>query len=421
MNSMMRFIGKLLFNVLLLLLLYAFAMFQGGFVSWFLFFGYLPIFLYHIGLLFYPLQKWQVTRTVSHHIVRSGDTVTVKVRMERSIPYPLYYCVCEEIFPESLKKVDNRMEKYHHLDQPEQLDYNRIIKKVLFPGFRRVIEWNYRIEQVPRGEHQFRAIRIKTGDLFGFINKEHVFKAENQFIAYPNERPVRMAERISSFEQGAIASNTLNLKNTNVATGIREYLPGDKFSWIDWKQTAKKNTMMTKEFEQEKSTDTLLVLDSCSYDGINILAYEAAIEIGLSLMEAIKQQSQAEFVTIGREAKHFPFHQDPTQKELLMRHLTKVQPDGIHPFAVKLKEESMKMANGVVMMVMTTHLDDALKETLQQIRQRSKSVIVIYVQAAARITKHEHRLIQQLQFKGVVVNVVTEEQLVQRTVEVSVL
>ncbi|WP_099157724.1 DUF58 domain-containing protein [Virgibacillus ndiopensis] len=422
MNGTMRFIGKLIFIVILLLLLFSFAMFQGGFVSWFLFFGYLPIFLYHFGLLIYPIKKWEVTRSLSHHVIRAGDSVSVAVRVKRKVPYPLYYCICEEIFPSSLNKVDDRKEKYRYLDQPAELQVNRMIKKVVFPGFRKEIELPYRIEQVPRGEHQLHAIRIKTGDVFGFIKKEHVFLVADQLVAYPNECPIHMTERISSFEQGSISSYTLNLKNTNVATGIREYMPGDKFSWIDWKQTARKNSVMTKEFEQEKSTDTMLILDCCYHEGINPLAFEAAIEVTISLLEAIrKQASQVGLVSVGEDAVYFPLHHDPTKKEWMRQHLTRIQPSGKRPFAVKLKEETMKLSSGNIVMIITTLLDDALKESLQQVKQRSKRVIVIFIQAHSLVSQQEYSIIQQLQFEGVAVTMLTEQQLVQNTIEVNVL
>lgn len=421
MNWPIRLIGKLFFIIAVFLSLFSFAMFQGGFVSWFLFFGYLPIFLLSVGLLLYPINKWQVTRTLSRYIAHSGDTITVRIRIKRSIPYPLYYCVFEEILPESLNKLDNRTEKYHYLDHPEKLKANRTMKQVVFPGFKRTLELAYQIEQVPRGEHHFQAIRIKTGDIVGFVKKEHIFQVADQLVAYPNQRLIKMTERISSFEQGSVSSNRLNLKNTNVATGIREYLPGDKFSWIDWKQTAKKNTMMTKEFEQEKSTDTVVVLDSCYYKGINLLAYEAAVEISLSMMEELKkQQSKTGFISIGKRTAYFSMQRDQGEKDLLMQHLTKVQPDGFASFGVKLKEASLGMASGSIVMIVTTHLDDMLESTIKQISQRSKRVVVHFVQAAQSITEHEHHIVKQLRLSGAVVNVLSEQQLIQHTIEVSI-
>lgn len=416
-----RFIGKLAFVVFLLLFLFSFAMFQGGFVSWFLFFGFLPISLYQLGLLFYPIKNWEVTRNLSHHMVRAGARTEVMVKINRLIPFPLYYCICEEIIPGTLNKMDIQGEKYRYLSQPDKLTVNRTIKKVIFPAFRKEIKFPYSIEQIPRGEHQLHALRIRIGDMFGFVKKEHIFHVDDQIVAFPSDRPVSMTKSISSFDQGSLSSHAMNLKNTNVASGIREYMPGDRFSWIDWKQTAKKNTIITKEFEQEKSTDTLIILDACHYQGINGLAFEAAIELTISLMECIrKQASQVGLLSIGEKTVHFPQHHDPAKQELIRQHLTRIQPGGPHPFSVKLKEETMNISAGYTMIVVTTHMDDAFTDTIKQLKQRTRQVIVIFVQSSTHISHHEHNAIQQLNMEGVIVNMLTEKQLVENTIEVNV-
>lgn len=413
------FVSNLIFIMFLFLLLFSFAMFQGGFVSWFLFYSFLPIFLYHIGLLFYPIRNWRVTRTLSHRVIRAGDEVNVTVRISRVIPFPLYYCIFEEVFPATLNRIDNRKDKYHYMNEPEKLQVNRQMMKIIFPSFRRKIELSYYLSQVPRGEHELQAIRVQTGDIFGFVKKAHTFEIKDQLIAYPNERKIQMKEPMSSYEQGSIASSSLNLKNTNVASGVREYLPGDKYSWINWKQTARKNTIMTKEFEQEKSTDVMLVLDSCYDDGMNELAFEAAIEVTISLMETIqKQAAQVGLLSIGADTIQFPVHHDPTKKEWIRQHLTLLRPTGNQHFSVRLQEEMAKITGGHILMLITTNIDHTFKQTVRQLKQRGNRVKVIYIQPSSRITQEERSLLQQLQFERADIHVLTEKQLVESPIEV---
>ncbi|SFE25146.1 Uncharacterized conserved protein, DUF58 family, contains vWF domain [Lentibacillus persicus] len=421
MNGTIRFIGKLSFVVFMLLLLFSFAMFQGGFVSWFLFYGSLPIFLYHIGLLLYPVKKWHVSRTLSRYVVRSGDRVQVTLRIKRTFPFPLYYCVIEEILPDTLQRTDHPDERYRYLGRPERMHTTRRVKKITFPGFRRMIEIPYEIEGIPRGEHQLRAVRMRTGDVFGIVAKEHIFQVEDQIAAFPNERPVSISERINSYDQGAASSRAMNLKNTNVASGIREYTPGDKFSWIDWKQTAKKNTVITKEFEQEKSTDTLVVLDACYNERINELAFESSVELTMSLLESIQRQtSQASFLSIGRETIYFPLDHDPAKKDWIRRHLTRIQPGGEVPFSVKLREEIMKIGTGANMLLITTQMDHEFPRTVKQVKLRTKQLVVIFIQARELISRDEQAMIRQLRGEGTVVNVLSEDELARKLIEVNI-
>jgi len=346
--------------------------------------------------------------------------VTVYVRLKRRIPFPLYYCVFEEVLPDSLKKIDSRKDKYHFMDDPDQLVVNRQIKKILFPSARRTVEFSYALEQIPRGEHHLKAIRVRTGDVFGFVRKEHVFELEDRVIAYPNERPVRLIQQSANFEQGAASSSIAHLKNTNVATGIREYMPGDKFSWIDWKQTAKKNTVMTKEFEQEKSTDIMLVLDGCAYEGMNHLAFEAAVEMTVSLMEEIrKQSSQIGLLTIGEEAVHFPIRNTVSQIHMVKQHLTHIQPIGKKSFSMKLKEEVMKVEGGNILVIFTNNLNDDLQEVLKKVSQRAARVIVIFIQSEKKIQEMNQQKAKTLKMAGVHVVTLSESDLLMNPIEVN--
>ncbi|WP_430788480.1 DUF58 domain-containing protein [Virgibacillus flavescens] len=422
MRDTVQFIGKLVFIVFLFLALFSYAMFQGGFVSWFLFYSFLPIFLYLFGMLLYPIKGLYVTRKLSHHVVRAGDSVQIEIIIKRNFPFPLYYCICEEVFPETLNKVDNRADKYQHMEDPSKLQVVRKIKKVVFIGFKKKVRLSYQIAEIPRGEHQLFAIRFKTADLFGFIKKEHVYKVFDNLIAYPKEHQVHITEKINSFEQGSISAPNQSLKNTNIASGIREYMPGDKFSWIDWKQTARKNTVMTKEFEQEKSTDTMLILDGYHHHNLNVLAFEAAIEMALSLMETIrKQSSQIGFLSIGEKNVFFPLHHDPAKKELIRQHLTQLQPGGERDFSGTLVEEAKRLTSGVIVVIVTTTMNEEFKQAVKQMKQRSKRIIVCFIESSKLITDEQHHIIQQLKFEGIVMNIITEKQLVQNRIEVRVI
>ncbi|MEN2768105.1 DUF58 domain-containing protein [Ornithinibacillus xuwenensis] len=422
MNNAFRFVRNFVFIFILFLVLFAYAMFQGGFTSWFLFYSFLPIFLYLVGLTFYPISRWNVERKMTKHVVATGDHIMVSIRIKRKIPFPIHYCIVEEILPDTLNRIDLRHAKYQYMEQPNKLYKHRNVKKIIFPWFKRNIDITYELDRLPRGNYTLPAIRVKTGDVFGLIKKQQVYPIKSELMVYPVERAVHIVGKMNSYEQGSISSYAMNLKNTNVATGIREYMPGDKFSWIDWKQTAKKNDVMTKEFEQEKSTDTLIILDSCFYDRMNLLAYEATVEMSISLMETIrKQATQVGLLSIGEETVLFPAKHDPTKMEWVRKHLTSIQPSAKYSFALKLKEEILKITNSFYVVLITTHVDERLKEALQHVRLREKKLMIMYVQAENRISVQEHRIIQQLRHEGIGVSMVTEKDLVQDPIEVNTL
>src|SRR5699024_8476606 len=134
---------RLIFNFIIImtlfLILFSFGMFQGGFLSCFLFFVFLLIFIYHIGLLIYQIKKWKITREINPSYVEAGSEVNVTVKIHRKIAFPLYYCVFEEVLPKSLNKEDQRLEKYKYMSQPLSMRVQRNTKQIIFPGDRKSV------------------------------------------------------------------------------------------------------------------------------------------------------------------------------------------------------------------------------------------------------------------------------------------
>lgn len=410
-----------LFMILLFGILFSYAMFEGGFVSWFLFYSFIPVFLYEMAFFLYPLKRWQMSRHFSHHVAHAGDNVRVTLHMKRFLPFPLYYTIFEEVFPDSMQKVNMQYDTYRYLNNANGLNVIRKLKRAVFPWFKRHLEETYVIEKIPRGRHNFQYLRVRISDIFGFIHKEYIFPVEDEVMVYPTTREIHMLGRMSAFDHGEQSAYSFRLKSSNIAIGTREYVPGDKFSWIDWKQTARKNELMTKEFEQEKSTDTMVVLNACHHNGFNLLAFEAAVEMAYSIVDSIyRDASKADFLSIGKENVHMSLLHDEAQMIGLREHLTKIEPVGTESFAAEAKKEVTQMGSGYVMVIVTTRVDEAFKNAMLQMTIRMKRIIIILIQGSSRIADVAYEQIRQMQSKGIIVNVLTEKELVQRAIGVNV-
>lgn len=120
---------KLLMLALLTAAVFSYAMFQGGFVSWFLFYAFLPFTVYAGLVAVYPLRAFQVTRDVSSAQLTSGDRLSVTIRLTRRLPFPLTYMVIEDVMPETLGE-------------------RRSAKQLVFPWFQRKLTLQYELPQV---------------------------------------------------------------------------------------------------------------------------------------------------------------------------------------------------------------------------------------------------------------------------------
>ena len=98
------FIGILL----LLVVAFVYAMFQGGFVSWFLFYLIVPLSIYSILLFFYPLSKIEAERIIETRKVYSGGRFSATVRVTRNNRFPLLFVWFEERVGPSLRHTGSR-------------------------------------------------------------------------------------------------------------------------------------------------------------------------------------------------------------------------------------------------------------------------------------------------------------------------
>lgn len=415
----MKFVGSFLFVIIICLILYAFAMFQGGFVSWFLFFSFLPIFVYQIGLLSYPIRFWKVTRTFATSKVCAGDDLHITIHMKRKLPFPLYYCVIEEAIPPTLMKIDQNKQKYIHLYDPKKRSIHRRFKRIIFPWFRRKIDISYVLNNVPRGEHQLHMIRVKTTDIFGFVMKENLFHIEDELLVYPANRAVRLTNEIASLEQGARPSSSFQWKQTNIVSGVREYVAGDKVSWIDWKQTARQQQMMTKEFEQEKSNYTLCVLDACQHENLNELAFDGSIELSLAFIKEIQKQSAPiNFLPIGKQAKLFSL-KERSENQVIEEHLARIHPSKAEAFSKRLLSLDIDRHTYALIVIVTTIIDQSLITVLKHMKKHTKSITIILIQSTINQT-HQEEMMKQLQYEGIKCCLLTEKELVNDQVEVNI-
>lgn len=238
-------LGRLLFVLLILVGAFVFAMFQGGLVSWTIFYAILPFTIYSILLFLYPLSNFKVKRIVKVTHLQNGEKLRVKVFIKRKLPFPLLYTIIgDEWMDEGKKKTIGR------------------VNKVLVFGWKQQLEWDYTIDKMPRGEHSARHIQVEVTDFFGWIRKTVMISTKNTVLVYPRTMDVDYMPIESQYDGGLVNSPFNIVKDTTMVTGVRDYQFGDRVSWVHWKSFARTQTLMTKEFDDRSSRDLSLILDN---------------------------------------------------------------------------------------------------------------------------------------------------------------
>lgn len=364
----------------LLVVSFVFAMFQGGFVSWFLFYSFLPFVLYPILLFFYPLQTFQISRVLNQRDYKAGNAIHVEVTIRRNNRFPLLYLIIEDTLPPRFTKQNERS------------------KRFVFLLFRQKFTYTYTIPMAVRGEHPFQTIKLITGDWLGFYTKKHEYDCAYTILVYPKFKYLSHEQIESLFEQGVHSSIIKKQEATSIVTGVRGYIPGDRMTAIHWKATARKNEMMTKEFEVRKSQNICLVLDQSPS-----VLFEELVTFTTSLLDAeLRKGGGVSFsgshtslgaTTIGKG-------EDGRQK--LFYKLAKIQEVEESP---ALFAASARTYGDVVYMMITSQLNEQMLTSLSMLKGKGSVTLLLMTDNTSDVV--QEKLIGEVEKRGIPCRVLT--------------
>ncbi len=377
-----RLAWNLAFLILLVAASFAYAMFQGGFVSWFLLYSLLPFVVYSVALALYPLKKLRVRRKLNKTEFQAGEPLVCTIEIEQPFPFPFFFGIVEDVLPEKLKNSGSA-------------------KIVLFPWWKKRFSFQYSLSNLPRGSHHFETVRFKTGDLFGIIEREGIYSAKNHIVVYPPFFEFQYRPQQLSLEKDAGFARTRYIKDVSIVAGVREYEPGDKLSWIDWKATARRHSIMTKEFEQLNSQQIV-----CFIDRTKSSSFEELISFTASFSKAVlKNGSKLGVVSVGKTKKVFPISNHEHHWKHILYHLAVADCDGEDEFINQLLEELNKWGQHSFIMIMTSHLHPSLIDKLLAF-PKPRHVTIWHVIKAVEKPRRDQELIDKLRRHSITVRTV---------------
>ncbi|MCG7345912.1 DUF58 domain-containing protein [Sporosarcina sp. ACRSL] len=381
--------GRFVFIVGLFFSVYVFAMFQGGKVSWTIFYMLTPFLLYSITLFAYPMNNIKAERILRTKTIKNGGKLVVTVKLSRTVPFPLLYTAAIEKWTDPAM---NRRAK------------NRTRQLFLF-GFKKSVEFSYEIDKLPRGEHIVEGVEIEVSDFFGWIQKRAFIELKDAILVYPNTISIKYAPINAQYDRGSLISPFSLVKDTTMATGVRDYQAGDRVTWIHWKSFARTQNLMTKEFEDRQSEDLIVLLDGRDSD-----LFEEQVELAASIVEeAAHHHANIAFASAGAETVVFPFIHSADQLHNVFVHLAKIQPvppDAMQPLAYS----SLTAAAGSVVLV-TSSPDWTFLQSVMAFVKNTKAVICfVIVDGEGVIPPQIQEQIRFAKAKGITVHALSNKQ-----------
>lgn len=349
--------NHLLLIGVLFLVAFCFAMFQGDFVSWFIFYTVTPFLLYGFLLTIVPIRVVNVNREMTPQRVNRGKNLTVRVSFEVKTLLPLIYVRATDE-----KIVERRY--FFRTGRPSEL---------FFGGFKRKFHWTYELGQVERGEIQFDRVNIQISDCFGWINRTFVVSKPDMVLVYPKMEKIKYAAIQMQYEEGAVAAKYAAVKDNAVVAGVRNYQPGDRFSAVHWKSFAKNGELRTKEFEDRQTQNVTLCLDKSIESN-----FEEAVDLTASILQTVVQnRAEIRLLASGETSEDSPVIQSEAQLENSLRYLAMVEPNGI-PIRDAFVKSNLHL-NKSILLIVTGKMTDSLKKVLMEGPKFSRAIICLVV------------------------------------------
>jgi uncharacterized protein (DUF58 family) len=258
-----------------------------------------------------------------------------------------------------------------------------------------------------RGRFTLGPLSLVSGDPLGLFEFKRDLKISSDIVIYPAMIPIpSFAPPLGQLPGGDAVRQRTHYITTNVA-GVRDYAPGDSFSRIHWRSTARRGRLIVKEFELDPTADIWLLPDM-HQDVQHAQPFEEpepqdpwiAILRGRRRPEIELDPATEEYtITVTASiAQHF-IHKDRAvgmvtyaqgrevmQPDRGHRQLTKmletlavIRAEGDIPLGQILLGEGVALGRGVTLVVITSSLDSMWVAAARDIRRRGVSVVAVVI------------------------------------------
>lgn len=249
-------------------------------------------------------------------------------------------------------------------------------------------EFTYQLRPTERGEYFFGNLNIYVSSPLRLISKRYKFNKNQMVPTYPSYIQLRKYDLIAFsnnlFQYGV--KKIRRIGHTMEFEQIKEYVPGDDIRTLNWKATAKKNSLMVNQFQDEKSQNIYMVIDKgrvmkMPFDGMSLLDY--AINATLVLSNVIlKKQDKAGMFSFSKKVENRVVAEKRTsQMQKILESLYNVKTNFFESDYSRLYVDIKKNINQRSLIILYTNFEtmDGLHRQLPYLKGIAKSHLLVVV------------------------------------------
>jgi uncharacterized protein (DUF58 family) len=238
----------------------------------------------------YCLHDLRFERAMSEKRVLFGEEITLSCVVENAKLLPLPWLEVEDTVPRSLTIRGRQMRI--------QISSNRAVLENLFsPRWYERITRRYTVACNARGVHTFGPTTIRSGDLFGFTDRNETLDNRQYLLVYPLVVPLSSFNLPAHYPFGDRRAPRRLLEDPSRVVGVRDYAYGDDLRRVHWKATARTMQLQSKVYEATTTYTLIMFLNIATqldaYFGIHPELQELSICAAASVADWALNQGYA--------------------------------------------------------------------------------------------------------------------------------
>jgi uncharacterized protein (DUF58 family) len=248
-------------------------------------------------------------------------------------------------------------------------------------------QWLAKVTLVRRGSYRLGALRVRTGDPFGFFSSEMTVGQPTWVVVFPKVHDLPHWRLPPSPVDGTAPARRRFEAASPLVSTIRPYVHGDAINRIHWLTSVRHSELHVKEFDLEQTADLWLVLDlersahAGAGDGASV---EAAVSAAASITVQTLSENRAVGMTASARRQHVLTPDRGTRVEQKILHLlANVQADGTQPLAETLVSTLPQLRRGMTLCLVTGSTDREWVRALASLRRRGVGTVVVLLDRAS--------------------------------------
>ncbi len=380
----------------------------------------------------YCLRDLRYQRQFSEQRVLFGEEITLSLTIENAKLLPLPWLEIEDSVPRLLTFTGRHLRI--------SVSSNMMVLENLFS-----LRWYERVTRPytvlcnARGVHTFGPTVLRSGDVFGFLNRQESLSNRQYLLVYPMVVPLTRFGLPSRHPFGDYRAPRRLLEDPSRVIGVRDYMYGDDIRRVHWKATARTMQLQSKVYQATTTYTLVLFLNVISQldawysihpelqelsicatasvadwalnEGFAVGLYANTImympEVGMSAYTSHpsdsgespgpspastpNRQGQPLNTILADQLKrrriHLPPASNEEQRKRIMEVLARIQSYFGSSIEDLIQAERTRLPAGATVVVVTSTVSDPLIEMLSRVKQSGHAVTILFVGDTPMSTK----------------------------------